>query len=124
MVWNRSRVSTWSAVTFSPATPIISMKSMKPWVAFPGRCRLSRVTSARQPDRFEVAIHSTAFLSKSGSGPCGPNWRGPPSSSDRWPVPMIATRRCDGQLSTSSRIVRPSSTKRRGWGSGGAKMLV
>ena len=55
-----------------------------------------------------MAIHSTALRSKSGSGPCGPNCRGPPSSRDRWPVPMIATRRSDGQLSTSSRIARPS----------------
>ena len=47
MVWNRSRESTWSAATPSPATPIISMKSMKPWVALPGVCRLSRVTSAQ-----------------------------------------------------------------------------
>ena len=37
---------------------------------------------------------------------------------------MIATRRSDGQLSTSRRIVRPSSTNRRGCGIGGAKMLV
>ena len=36
MVWNRSRVSTWSAFAPSPATPIISMKSMNPWVALPG----------------------------------------------------------------------------------------
>ena len=38
------------------------------------------------------AIHSTALRSNSGSGPCGPNWRGPPSSSDRCPVPITATR--------------------------------
>ena len=37
---------------------------------------------------------------------------------------MIATRRSLGQDSTSSRIVRPSSTNRFGCGSGGAKMLV
>src|SRR4029453_10956222 len=30
MVWNRSRLSTWSAATPSPAAPIISMKSMNP----------------------------------------------------------------------------------------------
>ena len=49
MVWNRSRVSTWSAATPSPATPIISMKSMNPWVALPGVCRLSSVTSRQAP---------------------------------------------------------------------------
>ena len=54
MVWNRSRVSTWSAFAPSPATPIISMKSMKPWVALPGACRLSRVTSAQAA--LEVAV--------------------------------------------------------------------
>jgi hypothetical protein len=69
-------------------------------------------------------IHSTAFWSNCGSGPCGPNWRGPPSSSDRCPVPITATRWSDGHDSTSSRIVRPSCTNRFGCGSGGAKMLV
>src|SRR5215204_4750486 len=73
MVWNRSRVSTWSALTPSPATPIINMKSMKPWVALPGVCKLSRVTSARHPLRSPVAIHATALRSNSGAGPCGPN---------------------------------------------------
>ena len=101
MVWNRSRESTWSAFAPSPATPIISMKSMNPWVALPGRCRLSSVTSARQPSRSPLAIHSTALRSNSGSGPCSPNWRGPPSSRDRWPVPMIATRWSAGHDSTS-----------------------
>ena len=70
------------------------------------------------------AIHSTALRSNSGSGPCGPNWRGPPSSSDRWPVPMIATRLSLGHDSTISRIALPSWTNRFGCGSGGAKMLV
>ena len=37
---------------------------------------------------------------------------------------MIATRWSLGHDSTSSRMVRPSSTNRFGWGSGGAKMLV
>ncbi|SCE80547.1 hypothetical protein GA0070558_107164 [Micromonospora haikouensis] len=124
MVWNRSRVSTWWAFAPAPATPIMSMKSMNPWVALPGACRLSRVTSDRQPSRSPLAIHSTARRSNSGSGPCGPDWRGPPSSSDRWPVPMIATRRCDGHDSTISRMAWPSCTKRFGCGSGGAKMLV
>ena len=43
-----------------------------------------------------LAIHSTALASNSGSGPCSPNWRGPPSSSERCPVPMTATRRSRG----------------------------
>src|SRR6478609_4446798 len=106
MVWNRSRWSTWSAFTPSPATPTISMKSMKPCVALPGACRLSRVTSARHPSMSPEAIQSTAFRSNSGSGPCSPNCRGPPSSSERWPVPMMATRLSAGQDSTSSRMVR------------------
>lgn len=97
---------------------------MNPWVALPGACRLSSVTSARHPSMSPEEIHSTAFASNSGSGPCGPNWRGPPSSSDRCPVPMIATRRSPGHDSTSSRIVLPSWTNRFGRGSGGAKMLV
>ena len=37
---------------------------------------------------------------------------------------MTATRMSLGQASISSRIVRPSLTKRSGRGSGGAKMLV
>ena len=37
---------------------------------------------------------------------------------------MIATRWSLGQASTSWRIELPSATKRRGCGSGGAKMLV
>ena len=37
-----------------------------------------------------------------GRGRAAPNWRGPPSSSDRWPVPMIATRWSLGHDSTSS----------------------
>src|SRR5215207_9872495 len=73
IVWKRSSESTWSALAPSPATPIISMKSMNPWVALPGRCRLSRVTSARQPSMSPPAIHSTALRSNSGSGPWSPN---------------------------------------------------
>lgn len=50
MVWNRSRESTWSALAFS------------------GACRLSRVTSARQPSMSPLAIQSTVLRSNSGSG--------------------------------------------------------
>ena len=39
-------------------------------------------------------------------------------------IPPITLHTSDGQLSTRSRIVRPSSTNRRGCGIGGAKMLV
>src|SRR3954454_15742910 len=63
----------------------MSMKSMKPWVALPGACRLSRVTSERHPSRSPFAIHSTALASNSGSGPRGPNWRGPASPRGRRP---------------------------------------
>jgi len=97
---------------------------MNPCVALPGCHRLSRLTSARAASRSAEAIHSTALRSNSGSGPCGPNWRGPPSSSDRWPVPMMATRNSLGHDSTSVRMAMPSSAKRRGCGIGGAKMLV
>ena len=97
---------------------------MNPWVALPGACRLSRVTSPRQPSTSPLAIQATALRSNSGSGPCGPNWRGPPSSSDRCPVPMMATRLSDGHASTIRRSALPSSTNREGRGIGGAKMLV
>ena len=66
-----------------------------------------------------LPIHSTARASNSGSGPCSPNCRGPPSSSDRCPVPMTATRSWLGQASMISRSVWPSLTNRSGRGSGG-----
>src|SRR5579859_1205930 len=91
------------------------MKSMKPWVALPGSHRLSRLTSARADSRSAEAIHSTALRSNSGSGPCGPNCLGPPSSRDRWPVPMMATRWSLGQDSTSLRMAWPSWTKPGLW---------
>ncbi len=97
---------------------------MKPWVALPGACRLSSVTSPRQPSTSPLAIQVTALRSNSGSGPCGPNWRGPPSSSDRCPVPMMATRLSSGQDSTIALMARPSWTNRSGRGIGGAKILV
>ena len=43
-----------------------------------------------------------------GRGRAGRTGAGPPSSSERWPVPMIATRWSLGHDSTSSRMVRPS----------------
>ena len=42
---------------------------MKPWVALPGACRLSRVTSDRQPSRSPFAIHSTALRVELRVGP-------------------------------------------------------
>src|SRR5215469_4285904 len=90
------------------------MKSRKPCVALPGSHRLSRDTSPSAFSMSPLAIQSTAFASNSGSGPCGPNWRGPPSSSDRWPVPMIATLRSLGQDSTISLIAWPSCTVQLG----------
>ena len=93
-------------------------------MALPGSHSDSSDTSPSAFSMSPEAIHSTALRSNSGSGPCGPNWRGPPSSSERCPVPMIATRRLAGQDSTTSRIIWPSCTYRFGCGSGGAKMFV
>ena len=93
-------------------------------MALPGSHRDSSDTSPSAFSMSPDAIHSTALRSNSGSGPCGPNCLGPPSSSERWPVPMIATRLSLGHDSTTSRIIVPSWTYRLGWGSGGAKMFV
>ena len=110
-------------LALSPATPIISMKSMNPWVALPGACRLSSVTSDRQPSMSPRAIHSTARASNSGSGPCGPNWRGPPSSSERCPVPITATR-MSAATTRPARATSGRASRTVRAGSGGAKMLV
>ena len=97
---------------------------MKPWVALPLLAMLSWVTLARMASMLPVESHSIAWRSNSGSGPVSRNWRGPPSSSDRCPLPTAAMRLSDGYSSMISRMARPRSQKRFGEGSGGAKMLV
>ena len=57
---------------------------MKPWVALPGSHKLSRLTSASADFRSPDAIQPTALRSNSGSGPCGPNWRGPELATGDW----------------------------------------
>src|SRR5579884_2733640 len=87
------------------------------------------------PEAFEAHFSQRAFDVSVGNpfysfavelriGSMRTNWRGPPSSSERCPVPITATRSLLGHSSRRRRSVRPNSTYRQGCGSGGAKILV
>ena len=91
---------------------------MKPWVALPTPDIDSKVTFSRIESMSPDASQSIAFRSKTGSGPVSPNCRGPPSSSDRCPLPIAAMRLSDGYSSMMERIARPRSQNRFGLGSG------
>ena len=70
------------------------------------------------------AIQATARSSNSASIGRGANCSGPPTSSERLPLPITANRRGSSSSSSAERSARPTAWNRAADGSGGAMQLL
>jgi hypothetical protein len=100
------------------------MKSMNPCVALPGACRLSSVTSARQPSGSPRAIHLHRLGVELRVRPVRPELARAAQLERQVPGPESRHPQVARPVVDHLRSARPSATNRSGAAAGGAKMLV